>query len=38
MKKAFSPAFTATIHVLCGYLFIGFAFGVMLRMLKQYVN
>ena len=31
MKKAFRPAFTATIPVLCGYLFIGFAFGVMLR-------
>ena len=31
MKKAFCPAFTATIPVLCGYLFIGFAFGVMLR-------
>ena len=31
MKKALRPAFTATIHVLCGYLFIGFAFGVMLR-------
>lgn len=31
MKKAFRPAFQATIPVLCGYLFIGFAFGVMLR-------
>jgi|GEM_PF-25996 len=31
MKKALRPAFTATIPVLCGYLFIGFAFGVMLR-------
>ncbi|GAB2043510.1 AzlC family ABC transporter permease [Agathobaculum sp. TL06] len=31
MKKAFRPAFTVTIPVLCGYLFIGFAFGVMLR-------
>lgn len=31
MKKAFRPAFTATIPVLCGYLFIGFVFGVMLR-------
>lgn len=31
MKKVFRPAFTATIPVLCGYLFIGFAFGVMLR-------
>jgi len=31
VKKAFRPAFTATIPVLCGYLFIGFAFGVMLR-------
>ena len=31
MKKAFRPAFAATIPVLCGYLFIGFAFGVMLR-------
>ena len=31
MKKAFRPAFAVTIPVLCGYLFIGFAFGVMLR-------
>ena len=31
MRKAFRPAFTATIPVFCGYLFIGFAFGVMLR-------
>ena len=31
MKKALRPAFTVTIPVLCGYLFIGFAFGVMLR-------
>ena len=31
MRKALRPAFTATIPVLCGYLFIGFAFGVMLR-------
>ncbi|MDO5141460.1 MAG: AzlC family ABC transporter permease [Eubacteriales bacterium] len=31
MKKALRPALTATIPVLCGYLFIGFAFGVMLR-------
>lgn len=31
MKKALRPAFQATIPVLCGYLFIGFAFGVMLR-------
>ncbi|MCI7125822.1 MAG: AzlC family ABC transporter permease [Agathobaculum sp.] len=31
MKQALRPAFTATIPVLCGYLFIGFAFGVMLR-------
>lgn len=31
MKKAFRPAFTVTIPVLCGYLFIGLAFGVMLR-------
>lgn len=31
MKKAFRPAFTVTIPVLCGYLFIGIAFGVMLR-------
>lgn len=31
MKNALRPAFTATIPVLCGYLFIGFAFGVMLR-------
>lgn len=31
MKKALRPAFTATIPVLCGYLFIGLAFGVMLR-------
>ncbi len=31
MKKAFRPAFSVTIPVLCGYLFIGLAFGVMLR-------
>ena len=31
MKKALRPAFITTIPVLCGYLFIGFAFGVMLR-------
>ena len=31
MKKAFRPAFAVTIPVLCGYQFIGFAFGVMLR-------
>lgn len=31
MRKALRPALTATIPVLCGYLFIGFAFGVMLR-------
>ncbi|MDO4270010.1 MAG: AzlC family ABC transporter permease [Eubacteriales bacterium] len=31
MKKALRPAFQVTIPVLCGYLFIGFAFGVMLR-------
>ena len=31
MKKAFRPAFAVTVPVLCGYLFIGFAFGVMLR-------
>lgn len=31
MKQALRPAFTATVPVLCGYLFIGFAFGVMLR-------
>ncbi len=31
MKKAFRPAFMVTIPVLCGYLFIGIAFGVMLR-------
>ncbi|HIV96764.1 MAG TPA: AzlC family ABC transporter permease [Candidatus Agathobaculum stercoravium] len=31
MKNAFRPAFAVTIPVLCGYLFIGFAFGVMLR-------
>ncbi|MGI6181878.1 MAG: AzlC family ABC transporter permease [Agathobaculum sp.] len=31
MKKALRPAFAATIPVLCGYLFIGLAFGVMLR-------
>ena len=31
MKKALRSAFTVTIPVLCGYLFIGFAFGVMLR-------
>ena len=31
MKKALRPAFAVTIPVLCGYLFIGFAFGVMLR-------
>ena len=31
MKQALRPAFTVTIPVLCGYLFIGFAFGVMLR-------
>ena len=31
MKKAFRPAFAVTIPVLCGYLFIGFAFGAMLR-------
>jgi len=31
VKKAFRPAFAATIPVLCGYLFIGLAFGVMLR-------
>lgn len=31
MKKALKPAFVVTIPVLCGYLFIGLAFGVMLR-------
>lgn len=31
MRQALRPAFTATIPVLCGYLFIGLAFGVMLR-------
>ncbi len=31
MKKALKPAFVVTIPVLCGYLFIGIAFGVMLR-------
>jgi len=31
MKKALKYAFVETIPVLCGYLFIGFAFGVMLR-------
>lgn len=31
MKKALRPAFAATVPVLCGYLFIGLAFGVMLR-------
>ena len=31
MKKAFRPAFAVTIPVRGGYLFIGFAFGVMLR-------
>ena len=31
MKNALRPAFSVTIPVLCGYLFIGFAFGVMLR-------
>lgn len=31
MKQALRPAFAATVPVLCGYLFIGFAFGVMLR-------
>ena len=30
-EKGISSCFTATIPVLCGYLFIGFAFGVMLR-------
>lgn len=31
MKKALKAAFHYTIPVLCGYLFIGFAFGVMMR-------
>ena len=31
MKKAFRPAFAVTIPMLWGYLFIGFAFGVMPR-------
>lgn len=31
MKKALRSAFIVTIPVLCGYLFIGIAFGVMLR-------
>jgi len=31
MRQALRPAFTATLPVLCGYLFIGLAFGVMLR-------
>lgn len=31
MKKTLHTAFKITIPVLCGYLFIGFAFGVMLR-------
>ncbi len=31
MKKALRPALVVTVPVLCGYLFIGFAFGVMLR-------